>query len=97
MMPNMACKIGSNNNKIEKENEKEKESKTCNCPKTKGGKRYQCRWGGKCMMEGWLYKCTGKDIQGTKKWEYIGLMGGKIKIRISNHYQTFKKEELENS
>ena len=32
-----------------------------------------------------------------KIWDYIGLMGGEIKPKISNHYNTLKNTELEHS
>ena len=43
-MPSMAGKIGSTNNRIEKNNSNNRE-RTCSCPKTKGGKPYKCEWG----------------------------------------------------
>ena len=43
-MPSMATKIGGHNNKIIKNNEQE-EGRQCDCPKTKGGSKFDCKWG----------------------------------------------------
>ena len=89
-MPNMASKIGSRNNKIEATNLKLSQ-RACSCPKTRKGQKVNCEWGGKCLIEGVVYKCEGK-VKGKDilKWEYIGETGGNIKKRISNHLSTFK-------
>ena len=89
-MPSMASKIGSANNRVEMKNNKV-EDRTCSCPKTRGGKPTTCEWGGKCLLEGVIYKCEGRrEGENQTKWEYIGETGGNIKKRISTHMSTFK-------
>ena len=47
--------------------------------------------GGKCLLEGVVYKCEGRrEGESETKWEYIGETGGNIKKRISTHMSTFK-------
>ena len=84
-MPSMTSKIGSQNNKVENNSQKAKKGRECDCPKTKGGKPFKCNWDGKCLNPGMVYKCTARAEDGSEAWNYIGLTGGKIKARISNH------------
>ena len=92
-MPSMASKIGAQNNLLEKQCKEKEEIRMCDCPKTKGGEEYNCPWGGTCLKTGWVYKFTARDKNKNEKWNYIGLTGGNIKVRISNHKWTSKKVE----
>ena len=90
----MGSRIGAHNNRVERDNEVKEDVKECSCPKTKSKKAYKCPWQGKCLQEGWIYKCEGKDINtGKVKWEYIGCTQNNIKVRISEHYNSFKNPE----
>ena len=90
-MPSMASKIGANNNKINRDSSIENEVKeTCNCPKTKLGQPFTCKFNGTCLRQGLIYKCTATDSNGNVKWNYIGNTSGNIKARISSHDWTFK-------
>ena len=94
MMPNMADKIGEQNCIIENRNKVKDKERMCDCPKMKAGNKYECPWGKSCLKEGWVYKYTAVSNK-EEKWNYIGLTGGNIKVRISNHKWTAKK--IENS
>ena len=46
------------------------------------------------MEEGTVYKCKGCDTNNKNlKWEYIGCTGGNMKVRISEHLNSFKNKE----
>ena len=44
-MPNMAMKIGGQNNRVERDSYKKEGGRECDCPKTKGGNPFKCPWG----------------------------------------------------
>ena len=86
-MPSMGSKVGAHNNGIERKvRESENPPKKCNCPKGK-----TCIWGGRCEKEVMVYKCVVRDPAiKVKIANYIWGTGGKPKIRISVHMNTFK-------
>ena len=76
-MPNMGTKIGAQNNRVEMNSRETEKERTCDCPRTKGGKPFNCKWGGKCFIPGMVYKCKSIGPSNKENWNYIGLTGGK--------------------
>ena len=82
-------KMDAYNNKVEAKNQETREKRPCSSPKTKGRKKFNCKFDNTCLEEGIIYKATGVDFN------YIGLTKGNIKERISKHQHSFKNPDKE--
>ena len=81
--------MGAHNNRIEAKNQKIGEKRPCSCPKKKGNKEFNCKFGKSCLEEGIIYQAKGENFN------YIGLTKGNIKARISKHEHSFKNVNKE--
>ena len=88
-LPNMGSIIAKQNSKILKNNKEQDQTQqnvSCNC-----NNKDECPTPGKCLTEAIIYQATVNSE--NKEETYIGLTANSMKVRFTDHKNSFKYEE----
>ena len=92
-LPNMAKIVSTHNKKVLTNATKPtNEKQSCNCRN-----KNACPLNVMCLVESVIYKCHVKKSENDEGKHYIGLTGGKFKVRWAAHNYSFRHQKAEKS